>query len=593
MNEPVETPFYDLVPKDFFANLKFRREMIKLGVSDSLAAEELWIMCSRDPLFYINTFVWTYDPRKTPAALPFITYDYQDEAFVEVFRAIGSYDLLTKKSRDMGASWIYIIAPEYLWHFRELQSFLFVSRVQDLVDKTEDPDSLFWKVDFIHKNLPRFLLPGINRTKLHVYNIDNGSTIDGSSTTGDVARGGRRTAILLDEFASVDEGHAVLSATRDATRCRLFNSTPKGVGNAFYDMTQTDIRILRFHWSQHPEKKPGLYSSKDSKLEIIDTDYKFADDYPFILDGKLRSPWYDNECKRAAHPMEIAQELDIDFLGSNYQFFVPAVIEKLQKETVRPPYLKGEIEYDADTLEPLGFTDTEEGRLNLWVTIDAAGKLPAGIDAVLAVDIAAGTGASNSVISIGNRKTSEKVAEFASPYITPHDLAKTAVALAKWFNDGLLIWDAGGHGRIFGNCVIDAGYRKIYYRQNEQSLSRKVSDVPGYFFTKDNKRTTIGEYREALDSGKFINRSYQALRECLEYVYVRSSSSIEHSKCANTIDPTGARDNHGDRVIADALLYKGMKMFSVVEEEEIQVPQNCFLARRQLSLAKAAEETYW
>jgi hypothetical protein len=117
--------------------------------------------------------------------------------------------------------------------------------------------------------------------------------------------------------------------------------------------------------------------------------------------------------------------------------------------------------------------------------------------------------------------------------------------------------------------------------------------VPGYFFTKDNKRTTIGEYREALDSGKFINRSYQALRECLEYVYVRSNSSIEHSKCANTIDPTGARDNHGDRVIADALLHKGMKMFSVVEEEEIQVPENCFLARQQSASTRAGEETYW
>ncbi|MCX5637099.1 MAG: hypothetical protein NTX52_05325, partial [Planctomycetota bacterium] len=260
---PAATPFYDLVPKDFFANLEFRREMIMLGASDPEAAEELWIMCSRDPLFYINTFVWTYDPRKNPAALPFITYDYQDEALIEVFRAIGHYDLLTKKSRDMGASWIYIVAPEYLWHFRQLQSFLFVSRVQDLVDKTEDPDCLFWKLDFIHKNLPQFLLPSINRTKLHIYNIDNGSTIDGSSTTGDVARGGRRTAILLDEFASVEEGYAVLSATRDATRCRLFNSTPKGVGNAFYDMTQTDIKVLRFHWSQHPEKKPGLYTSKD------------------------------------------------------------------------------------------------------------------------------------------------------------------------------------------------------------------------------------------------------------------------------------------------------------------------------------------
>ncbi|MCK5604749.1 hypothetical protein KAR91_22860, partial [Candidatus Pacearchaeota archaeon] len=299
----VETPYYSLVPKEFYANLAFRRKMIELGASSFEAAKELWIMCKRDPLFYINTFVFTYDPRRQPSALPFITYEYQDEAILELNEAVGNYDLFIEKSRDMGASWLCLFVPQYRFQFHDLQSFLMVSRKEDLVDKTEDPDCLFWKVDFIHENQPAWLRPRVNRNKLHIYNLDNGSTIDGSSTTGDVGRGGRRTAILLDEFASVDDGYAVLAATRDTTTCRLFNSTPKGTGNAFYDMKMTDIRKLRMHWSQHPIKAEGLYTSKDGQLIIIDDRHNHAEGYEFILDGKLRSPWYDVQCKRAAHPM--------------------------------------------------------------------------------------------------------------------------------------------------------------------------------------------------------------------------------------------------------------------------------------------------
>lgn len=579
------------MPKEFYANLKFREELIRLGCEGKEEARELWIMCARDPLFYINTFVWTYDPRKEPSALPMITWDYQDEGIIEVLSAIGHYDLLSEKSRDMGLSWIYIICTEYCWHFKELQSFLYVSRIQDLVDKTEDPDCLMWKVDFIHKNQPLWLLPAINRNKLHIYNMDNGSTIDGASTTGEVGRGGRRTAVLLDEFASVPEGHAVLSATRDTTRCRLFNSTPKGIGNAFYDIKQTNIKKLRFHWSQHPEKKRGLYRMENSKLVILDGSFVFPEKYPFILDGKLRSPWYDNECARAAHPMEIAQELDIDYLGSDFQFFDITVLDNLQAQTVRQPYHTGEIEF-YEALDPQGFLEMAGGRLQLWIHPGADGKINDDIQCVLAVDTAAGTGSSNSCISVGNKKTGEKIAEFASATIKPHELARYAVAMAKYFNNAFMIWEANGPGRIFGDTVIELGYRNIYYRANDKSISKKVSDIPGWYSTKDTKLALLGDYRKALSSGDFINRSYQGLRECREYIFTQSGT-VEHARSINTIDPTGAKENHGDRCIADALLYKGMKSMSLLRQQTQDVPAGCFMARRQEYEKKRKEANYW
>ena len=72
---------------------------------------------------------------------------------------------------------------------------------------------------------------------------------------------------------------------------------------------------------------------------------QFPDAYPFILDKKLRSPWYDNEYKRCASPSEVGQELDIDFLGSDYQFFDSGTIDKLILGYCRDPDLVGDLEF--------------------------------------------------------------------------------------------------------------------------------------------------------------------------------------------------------------------------------------------------------
>ena len=252
-------PLYRQVPKGLLENLAYRKKLIRWGSKSKANAKTLYTACSRDLLFYVNTFVWTYDNRKlsTPR-LPFITYPFQDEAFAALEEAIGQHDVLIDKSRDMGASWICVAVLEWLWHFRPFLSFLFVSRKEHFVDKSGDPKSLFWKLDFIHENLPGWLMPAVHRIKLHKKNLDNGSTIDGESTNEDVARGDRRTAILLDEFASVKEGHQVDAATLSATNTRILNSTPKGIGNAFYDLRQSGTPRLTLHWTQHPEK--GRYS---------------------------------------------------------------------------------------------------------------------------------------------------------------------------------------------------------------------------------------------------------------------------------------------------------------------------------------------
>lgn len=603
-SNPVQRTYelYGSVPKRIRENLDFREQVARHVISEQRAAEkELWIACRRDCLFFINTFCWIYDPRRG-LTLPFITYPFQDESIAEVEEAIGSHDLVAKKSREMGWSWLVLATLFHRWCFFDLQSFLLVSRKEEYVEKRGDPKTLMWKIDFLWKNLPEWLRPRRDASKLHRHNLDNDSTIDGESTTGDVAAGDRRTAIVMDEFARVKDGHRVLASTRDVTSCRIFLSSQQGTGNAFYDLQNSQMRQITVHWCEHPVKNRGLYRvNRSGEVTIVDQNwhnqnpgYEFVREHPTTALYDYRSPWYDAECKRAVHPYEIAQELDIDPLGSDYQFFEQTIIDD-HMQLARGPLWVGDLEYDPWECEPKQLDAHMRGPLRLWTFVDRMGRAPTDRQYVFGIDVAAGTGATPSTIAIGEQHTRTKIGEYANNRIPPEQFAKYVVSLARFFapegtdpNMGAyLLVEVNGPGRIFMDQVVQLGYRNIYCRRSETRLSRKSTDEPGFFSTRETKLILLGEYRKALKDGLIENPSREALRECMEYVYISEQNNVAHRRSVSNFDPSGQRENHGDRVIADALLWKGLKEEPRAVMEQPDVPDNTFRGRQ---LARIREE---
>jgi len=587
----MKTPFKDRVPTDLAENIKWRVAVHRRTMKDPKFRNALRACCAADPIFFLNGFGWTYDPRGlTPdkqrpfPKIPFILYPFQEEALAWLIDHIGRRDGLIEKSRDMGASCLCISAVSWYWLFRPLQSFLLVSRVEEYVEKSGNPKALFWKFDYLIDNLPQWLRPlGYNhnahRMKMHAENPENGSVIDGESTNKRVARGDRRTAIILDEFAAVETGDQVLSSTRDATPCRIFNSTPEGIANAFYKMKCSNIDKLRLHWTTHPLKAAGLYSKVGGTYQILDEEYWSKIDNPFeqmaaldklivdkevpLPDDKCRSPWYANECDRAGSAREIAQEVDIDYEGSGHQFFSAEKIQELILSGTRPPFVIGDLEIDETTCEPIRFREDSNGRLRLWCLLDADGNPTCKNKLSIGIDVSAGTGASNSCLAGIDIKLQEKVFEFASPYMRPEAFGKYAVAIARWFagdaknRKPFLIWESGGPGRQFGSVVIESGYSNVYYRKNDTSITKKVTDFPGWAAVPEAKDALLGSYRDAIESKRYQNWSKLAMEETLEYVF-GATGHVMHAKSANKDDPSGAKSNHGDRVTADALAWKGV-----------------------------------
>ena len=533
---------YDgVAPRTFEENIKYRKALIRWvtaeGEDDHVhhaRRDHVWAMCQEDPFFYFDSFVFTYNPRLSNPSLPFILYDYQREAIVEMCKCLGEEDFLIEKSRDMGASWLCTGLFEWAWHFLpQKTSFLLVSRKEELVDKRGDMKSLMARLDFTLERTPRWLLPRYTRTNLNLLNMDNGSAINGESTTGDVARGDRRTAILLDEFAAVDSDYAVLRSTRDATLCRIFNATPNGARGAFYDMRcKEDLKKFRFHWSLHPDKAAGLY---------VDSA------------GKQRSPWYDRECARCVHPTEIAQELDIDYNASEAQFFDDNDLSELRRST-RAPTLEFNPIFDEETGILEGLDLMKGGEIRFWMPVTFE-EAPSG-DFAVGCDISQGTGATPSVAAIGNLQTGERVAEVVTSFRKPHSFAALVVALCKWLNNAFLIWEVNGPGAVFTDTVIQLGYKNIYHRRKlgQYHKNGKKSPSIGWASSRDTKLRLLGTYRQALIGRVLHNYCVESLDECRLYTF-SANGVVEHNRVRSSSgDGSSSRENHGDRVIADALL---------------------------------------
>lgn len=593
-----DTPFYHHVPKDLDANRAHRAKLIKLGNEDPAAAKELWEMCARDILFWANTFCYTFSPKDYPddPHRPFLTWPYQDDALLRISRAIGKRDIALPKSRDLGASWLCLLVLTHRWQFKTGQTFLLTSRKQEYVDAPSQK-SLFWKIEYLFKMMPAWMTPKINRIKNHFGNEDNGSSMDGEATVPDLGRGDRLTAIFMDEHAAMEKAAEIAAATQSATKTRISNSTPAGTAGDAAEFYKTCFNpateVLPMWWPLHPEKSLGLYWGDPVTGQIVHyDDWEFPSEYNFLADGKLRSVWYDEECARSTSDQTIAQELDIDFLKSGSPFFKPELIEKLSKEC-KPPDRVGEL-----VMTPMGdieFEPTVRGRLRLWMTGEPRLERPY----VVGCDIAAGTGgdqSSNSVASIFDPIDGLKVGEFASQEISPEDFARyVGEILCPYFHDAYLIWEANGLGMSFGKIIVkELRYMKFYWRQSMDVVIEKNQKKPGWWSGTKEKQILLKSYGEALKTGRFRNLSIEAVRECGEYVFA-PNGTVVHDKARTATDGSSTGENHGDRVIADALAWRFGQDYAnhIPTAPQKEPPQSSFAYRRMLAERERKRESYW
>jgi len=558
------------VPKTDAANLAYRKDVLRRCARSPIDRIAFRQACSEDMLFWLNVFVWTFDPRSKHTTRPFITWDYQDETLTKLEEVCqlseeseDPQSVHIEKSRDMGASWMCVAWMLWRWQFHGGQSFLMVSRKEDLVDGQDD--SLFGFMDKMLRHQPRWLVPrSIKRTHLKLRNNENGSVIEGESTNENIGRGGRRKTILIDEAAAfADGGWDMMSSTASATRMRIFNSTPKGNKNAFADARKRARHPLRLHWSRHPVYGRGLYRvHHNGDVDVLDPknlpkDYAFQRKRPSSEEG-TRSPWYDNQVADRGSSHEIAQELDIDYLGSDFPFFSTEIIHNLIREYAKDESLRGELVRRGDFWE---FQPSDRGRLRIWQRLIRNEPIP-DRDYVLGVDVSSGTGASNSVCCVWDRVDGSRVAEWVSNTTAINHFASAVYDIGHFFHGqskmAFVIFEGTGPGQTLMKILVDQlKYSHVYMSRDDTKLGAKQTDRPGWYSSKEGRKDLLEQYKQALQDKSFINPCKEALDECLDYIWHEGYPEHTSNTGRNDkSDPSNKGLAHGDRVIADALAVK-------------------------------------
>lgn len=588
-------------PERPLANLNYRRELIDRGERDEKFRIGVIDRCKDDFLFFVGSFIWTFNPLKAGGtqACPFIPWECQKRAALKVpgepwpgempadvddagllWCIDKGQSLLIEKSRDMGISWLCLLVFDWRFLFKPYQKFLCISRNEAAVED-EDPDSLFWKLDWVHTHLPGWLCPDIRRRKRFFGNDRLGSTITGQASTGLAGVGGRATAMLIDEFSLIKEDREVRQRTASTTNCRIFNGTHAGMDTEFYALSQQpEVHKLNVHWTQHPEKIKGLYKS-GPVIEVLDKGFDYGSDFNFIMDGSpvggprpgIRSPWYDAKCTDIGSTRGVAMDLDINPSGSVSQFFEPLVISDLIRHFCTDPYWEGDVTYDRETGRKPELQRKATGPLRLWVQPDVEGKFSQGRYGAGA-DISMGTGASNSCLSLGNADTGEKILEYANSRIAPDDFAALCIAVLMLFKDSngdppLLCWENRGPGVRFTVRLKELGYHRFYYETNEKKLVGKRIEAtePGWNPLNTAKLSLLEVYRQSLVKRLFLNRSESALTELLVWKYSKDGYPV-WGRASPSEDGSGARDNHGDQTIADALCLKMLLKLGISERKK-------------------------
>lgn len=571
------------VPRDRLENLEFRLFVLRKAKNNRAMQLALIDACKNDLLFFVCVFVWQVNPKKKGAEArpgPFISFPFQDPAFLWILSHIErGRDCLLEKSRQMGASWMIIIVFVWLFLFHGWQTLLFISRNEKAVED-ESPNSLFWKIDFILRHLPNWMKPPakkFKRRKLFYGNDQTNSSIFGEASTGQANVGGNTTAMGIDEYSQIKEDYEVLHRTSDSTNCRIFNGTHLGLDTAFYELsTRVDMDKLVLHWSQHPDYSPGLYRMNlgTGQVEVLDKTYEYPLDFQFVMDGSptggpfpgLRSPWYDEQCRRKGSKRAVSMDLDIDPAGSDRQFFDQILIRDLIANYCRKPLWQGDVRLDRDLGRVIELVPRVDGPLKLWINLDSR-NLPPGGSYGAGADVSYGLGATPSCLSMMDAEIGKKVMEYVNPNIEPKEFAELCVALCWLFKTSenlgaLFAWEKQGPGNIFSRRVVELGYRRIYYKRNEHQLAPNDTDFPGWYPSPDNRDDAIEEYAAALRTRQLINPSERALKECLAIRW-NDRGHLEHSAEYDKTDPAKSMVSHSDILVADYLAWMMTRRLNV------------------------------
>ena len=214
-----------------------------------------YVRCQQDPLYFVTNFIKIVSVDE--GLIEFDVRDYQED-MIDKFH--NERFVICKMARQSGKS-TTILA--YLLHY-----ILFNENVSVaiLANKKSTAMELLGRLQLAYEHMPKWLQQGILIWNKGNIELENGSKILASSTSGSAIRGGSFNIIFLDEFAFVPNNiseeffSSVYPTISSGKTTKVFIvSTPNGM-NMFYKLWSdaeeklNDYSPISVHWSQVPDR---------------------------------------------------------------------------------------------------------------------------------------------------------------------------------------------------------------------------------------------------------------------------------------------------------------------------------------------------
>ena len=275
----------------------------------------IWEKCKRDPVYFINHFVYTFDDRDDDAGVvPFVLYDVQVDKIVRPYeqlcntKAPDRCTIGIAKSRAIGYTWVSLALRMWRFLFHDNWSILIGGESRDDVDdggQGASQQSLFGKIRFMLNELPEFAIEDLlgpswrkstgslneeyNRRYVLKNPLKPRNVIHGKQLSGMFGRGRRYSEIWADEVAHCEEMENAETSLKQTSNRFTFGSTPKGKGNFFYQAMHGALKFIRIYiwWAEMPYLDLDWYNAQREQMTDADVAQELDISFERSIGGRV------------------------------------------------------------------------------------------------------------------------------------------------------------------------------------------------------------------------------------------------------------------------------------------------------------------
>ena len=424
------------------------------------------IRCGKDPVYFITNFARISHPIE--GSIQFSLYPFQKD----IIRDFVSHRfVIVNKGRQLGISTTTAAYVAWMMLFHREKSILVVAT------KLATAANLVRKVKSIIKNLPPWLsISKIKFDNKNSFELENGSWVKASSTSGDAGRSEALSLLVVDEAAHIENMEEMWAAMYPTLstggRC-IAVSTPYGVGNWFHRIYteaeggKNNFYPVKLFWNVHPDRD---------------------------------EEWFKNETKNMPD-RQIAQELECSFNASGDTVISGRDLERLYGLTTDPKYKTG---FDRNFW--------------IWENYDVAKKY------MLVADVARGDGADYSTFHIFEIESMIQVAEYHGK-LPLDEFARHISDCGREYGNCLAVVENNSFGVGVANKLKEYGYPNIFYsNKNFEYIDQMTAEglsinSPGVYVSSKTRPLIIAKFEEFIRNNFIKINSTRLVSELKTFIW--------------------------------------------------------------------------